>query len=251
MITKLCGILLISLSLALVYLFESSNGLTGAFRLFHWPAMVLTGFGPIGIILICSDWKEIQETLRLLFRTSLLNLRRKNEENSKNLHTMSQRYYLHGAKVFEEFTSPQLSPYLQRTLKRLSVRIPIADVRNLLGREAQKANEKSNQVIAIANLGVRMAPSVGMLGTILGMVQLLASLKDPSHIGSHMSLALLTTFYGLFFSLVLWTPIVQHLKALREAELNGYEQVLHWLELLEERKPTQYLSEQESAGAQS
>lgn len=243
MITKIFGLILVFCSLALVYFFESTGVLTGAFRIFHWPAITLTGIGPVGIILICSDWNSIREAFKLLFRVSLSKERSKIELEAKNLHDLSQRYYLQGVSAFENFSGAPISGYLQRTLKRLSSRIPISDVRDFLERERKRADEKLEQAVSIANLGVRMAPSVGMLGTIIGMVQLLASLSDPSQIGPHMSLALLTTFYGLFFSLVFWTPIVQHLKGIKEIDLDGYDQVLHWLELMEERKPSLYLAE--------
>jgi flagellar motor component MotA len=82
-----------------------------------------------------------------------------------------------------------------------------------------------------------------MLGTILGMVQLLSTLEDPAQIGSHMSLALLTTFYGLFFSLALWTPQQQKLERVMEVEADGYNQCLRWLEFLEKRKPSDYFAD--------
>jgi chemotaxis protein MotA len=246
MITKFFGFFILMSTLAVVYLFESSNSATGAFRILHWPAIILTGIGPVGILFISSDWPLIRETLQSVVRVSLATQRKKRDLESKTLHALSQRYYQHGARAFEEAQSHPISPYLERTLKRLATRIPMIDVRNFLERERDRVDERLEEIIGIARLGSQMAPSVGMLGTILGMVQLLASLKDPSHIGSHMSLALLTTFYGLFFSLVLWTPITQHLRSLRDLELDGYDRVLHWLELMQDRKPTQYLSESEN-----
>ena len=87
-----------------------------------------------------------------------------------------------------------------------------------------------------------------MLGTILGMVRLLESLQDPSQIGPHMSLALLTTFFGLFFSLILWTPLQQKIERVLDVELERFDQALRWLELLEKRKPADYFSDTVGAG---
>ena len=41
-----------------------------------------------------------------------------------------------------------------------------------------------------------MAPAFGMIGTLVGLVKMLANLSDPSSIGAGMAVALLTTFYG-------------------------------------------------------
>jgi chemotaxis protein MotA len=61
------------------------------------------------------------------------------------------------------------------------------------------------------------APAMGMLGTLIGLVQMLQNLSDPSTIGPSMAVALLTTFYGAFIANVVAIPIEGKLK-LRSAE---------------------------------
>jgi flagellar motor component MotA len=69
-------------------------------------------------------------------------------------------------------------------------------------------------------------------------------LKEPENIGSSMSVALVTTFYGLFFSLALWTPLQNHLNRLLDLKLRSFEQALHWLDLLQKRNPAAYLGDE-------
>lgn len=57
-----------------------------------------------------------------------------------------------------------------------------------------------------------MSPAFGMIGTILGLVLVLKSLDDPSQLGPRMSVALLSTFYGVVACYALWTPIVRKLE---------------------------------------
>ena len=56
------------------------------------------------------------------------------------------------------------------------------------------------------------SPAFGMLGTLIGLVQMLSKLQDPSSIGPSMAVALLTTFYGSFLSTMLFLPIAGKLK---------------------------------------
>jgi chemotaxis protein MotA len=247
MFTKLLGMTIFGGSLAIVFLFESSATANSAFRIFHWPAMVLTGIGPFGLVLLCTDHKVMRKTLQLLLGLSPVKLANKHEKALAVLQKMSQDLYTRGTKSLEGLDVRNFSPLFQRTVERLEVRMPTADIRELTRHERGRAEMRLSQSVHLLNLAVRLAPSVGMLGTILGMVRLLASLQDPSQIGSHMSLALLTTFYGLFFSLALWTPMAQRLERLLGVELSCYDQVAHFLELLEKRKPATYfvdLSEQ-------
>lgn len=61
------------------------------------------------------------------------------------------------------------------------------------------------------------APAFGMIGTLVGLVQMLATMADPSTIGPSMALALLTTLYGAVLANFIFLPLADKL-ALRSAE---------------------------------
>ena len=70
------------------------------------------------------------------------------------------------------------------------------------------------------------APAVGMLGTIIGLVQMLMQMEDPSQIGAPMALALLTTFYGTLVAYLVFLPIAGKLKTRSKQELLIKQMVL-------------------------
>ena len=63
----------------------------------------------------------------------------------------------------------------------------------------------------------RYAPAFGMIGTLIGLVAMLANMSDPSAIGAGMAAALLTTMYGAVVANVLFLPLADKL-ALRSEE---------------------------------
>lgn len=67
------------------------------------------------------------------------------------------------------------------------------------------------------------APAFGMLGTLIGLIQMLSQLHDPSSIGPAMSIALLTTFYGSLLSTMIFLPIAGKLKARTLVEVINLE----------------------------
>lgn len=67
--------------------------------------------------------------------------------------------------------------------------------------------------IAVFNRLGAVAPAFGMIGTLIGLVQMLARLDDPSAIGPAMAVALITTFYGALLANLLFLPIAGKLKA--------------------------------------
>ena len=57
------------------------------------------------------------------------------------------------------------------------------------------------------------SPAFGMLGTLIGLIQMLSKMQDPSSIGPSMAVALLTTFYGSLLSTMFFLPVAGKLKA--------------------------------------
>jgi chemotaxis protein MotA len=69
-----------------------------------------------------------------------------------------------------------------------------------------------------ASMGA-FAPAMGLIGTLIGLVQMLRSMEDPSSIGPAMALALITTFYGALMANLLFLPISGKLRTRSEEEL--------------------------------
>ena len=67
------------------------------------------------------------------------------------------------------------------------------------------------------------SPAFGMIGTLIGLVQMLNKLSDPSSIGPAMAVALLTTFYGVVLSTLVFLPIAGKLKARTMTEVINME----------------------------
>jgi len=63
------------------------------------------------------------------------------------------------------------------------------------------------------------APALGMIGTLIGLVQMLQTLDDPSKIGPAMAVALLTTFYGSILSNLVFLPVAGKLRTRSKEEV--------------------------------
>ncbi len=70
------------------------------------------------------------------------------------------------------------------------------------------------------------APAMGMIGTVIGLVQMLQSMDDPSSIGPSMAVALITTFYGAILANLLFNPMAGKLKTRSKEEVHLREMML-------------------------
>lgn len=81
----------------------------------------------------------------------------------------------------------------------------------------KERHERAQQIFKFMSA---TAPSMGLIGTIIGLVQMLQNLDDPDSIGPAMAVALLTTLYGAILAFVVYGPIGEKL-ANRTAEEVG------------------------------
>lgn len=85
-------------------------------------------------------------------------------------------------------------------------------VKTLLSKDKTLAEERhANGAQIFAALTV-MAPAMGMIGTLIGLVAMLANMDDPKSIGPAMAVALLTTLYGAVLANAITDPIADKLK---------------------------------------
>jgi chemotaxis protein MotA len=72
---------------------------------------------------------------------------------------------------------------------------------------------------AIFRFMAATAPAMGMIGTLIGLVNMLKNMSDPAAIGPAMAVALLTTFYGAVLAFLVFGPIADKLEARTKQEM--------------------------------
>ena len=99
------------------------------------------------------------------------------------------------------------------------------DVRNLMSLEIQYLQERHSTGKKILEFMGAAAPAFGMIGTLIGLVQMLRNLESPESIGSGMAVALLTTFYGAFAANLILIPLAGKLGIYSKAEVMSMEMI--------------------------
>src|SRR3990170_3864001 len=70
------------------------------------------------------------------------------------------------------------------------------------------------------------APTMGILGTVMGLISVLSHLSDPGNIGSSIAVAFVATFYGVFSANLMWLPLGGKLKTRSKEEQHMREVIL-------------------------
>jgi chemotaxis protein MotA len=99
-------------------------------------------------------------------------------------------------------------------------------IRVLMENELNQIQERHGTKIGLVNGWATLAPGLGMLGTVVGLIAMMKNLDDPSSIGPNMAVALITTLYGSIMANVLFIPIAGKLKGQDASEAKVKEMVI-------------------------
>ncbi|NOZ43399.1 MAG: flagellar motor protein MotA [Alphaproteobacteria bacterium] len=141
-----------------------------------WRLMVYTPHDPqeIGVTMI-----QIAETAR-----------------AKGIMTLEQ-----ASKAFDD------EPFLQKGLELTVDGAKTDDIESILRQEIYSTSSIQTKSVDLLRRAAEVAPAMGLIGTLVGLVQMLGHLSDPGTIGPAMAVALLTTFYGAILAHMILIPL--------------------------------------------
>lgn len=107
---------------------------------------------------------------------------------------------------------------LRKGVKMLVDGSTIEEAEQVIAQDIQSAMERNKRSAAILRKASEIAPAMGLIGTLIGLVQMLTELDDPANIGPFMAIALLTTLYGACLAFMVLTPLATKIERNSEEE---------------------------------
>jgi chemotaxis protein MotA len=112
------------------------------------------------------------------------------------------------------------NPFLEKGLQLLIDGVMGEQVVKLIKEDVMAMMDRHANGVLILRKAAELSPAMGLIGTLIGLVQMLGNLEDPSTIGPAMAVALLTTFYGALMSYMLFSPLATKLERNSREEVN-------------------------------
>lgn len=214
------------------------------YSVLHIPSIILVVVGTIGLAFASANYKDVFYTFFDMFRNPPSVMKKKIKYVQKNLEEITDNYYANGpAGAKSSIKIDSMPPKWDSIFAQLESKISPAEIIILLKRHATLYTMKIDNQIKFIKILKSSAPSLGMFGTILGLVKMLDDLSDFSTIGPNMSLALLTTLYGILMSILL-DPLISHLEEKRVNFLKSVEQSNFWLDSIIHKKPGFFMNQE-------
>ena len=103
-------------------------------------------------------------------------------------------------------------PYLRKGLQLTVDGLEPSAIQNIMETEIDNISTRHEVGVELLSAMATYSPALGLIGTVIGLVQMLRTMDDPSTIGPAMAIALITTFYGAVLANLVFLPLMGKLK---------------------------------------
>jgi len=181
------------------------------------PAMILVFGGTIGAAVaggLMSDAKAMPKSIIRAFTAKVGTP----DATVAIIVEMADRARRDGLLALEGEVSAVEDPFLRRALEMAVDGTDADEVADILGSEVDaKRGIDARGAKTFQDMG-GFAPTIGIIGTVIGLVLVLGDLSDPSTLGDKIASAFVATLWGVLTANVFWFPLANRLKRVSEVE---------------------------------
>ncbi len=179
---------------------------------FNIPSFLIVVLGTMTVTAISFSWEELLNAGKVI-GNSLFRTRLKANTYANQLMDIAVLAKNKGLLTLGTIESElRKDPHLYKSIQIVTDGYKPEEVEGILAQELDALIERHRRSANILRRGAEIAPAMGLIGTLIGLVQMLANLQDPETIGPAMAVALLTTFYGAILGTAVLSPMAAKLE---------------------------------------
>ncbi len=199
---------LLLISLLGILSIASSSTVLGFFNPF---GLCIVIGGTFAAALIQYSQADLQYALESAKR-ALFDLSATPLERMDYLKQLAQAVKRNGLIVLDREADMVRDPFLRFALEVAADGQPVEEIRRLLELEIQASRDRAERAADVFETMAIYSPAMGLIGTLLGLVEMLGNLQDAATVGPAMSVALLTTLYGAIIANFICAPMAGKLR---------------------------------------
>lgn len=156
---------------------------------------------------------------------------------------LGKKVRVQGIESIQEDIDQQNDHFLKSSLQLLVDKVSSHDLELILLENIKYIQKRHSLGILFFETMGKYAPAFGLFGTVVGLIKLLSDLSSPELFGQSMAMAMVTTFYGLLLSYLVFNPIAGRLKVLSFEESLQKEMLLVGILALANNDPPYVIKE--------
>jgi len=182
-------------------------------------SVLIVIFGTFFVTMACFSFSEVLSAQFAMLRTIFYSAEdvSKAAMNAVDIAEISRRK---GSLELDSYSHlTRHNPFLRDGVDMIVDHVNLDEIEGVLNNEVEAMTYRHAKSVAVLRKAAEVAPAMGLIGTLIGLVQMLGNLEDTSTIGPAMAVALLTTFYGAVISYMFFSPIASKLERNTRDEL--------------------------------
>jgi chemotaxis protein MotA len=189
------------------------------------PPIIIVFGGTIGAAMAGGGLKDFTSGFARI-KVALFNKTSPNDDAVRTLVGFAERARRDGLLALEETARTIEDPFLRKGIELAVDGTDPEELRDIMEADIQATRaEHQHGIKLFADMG-GYAPTLGIIGTVIGLVHVLSSLDDPSELGHLIAGAFVATLWGVMSANVFWLPISKKLKRVAEIELRRKDMLL-------------------------
>ncbi len=175
------------------------------------PALLIVLGGTFMVTTISYTFGEVIKAQSVMLRAILYHVDRPRDAALRMLNLAEQARSKGVLGLQQELDSLKADRFLHKSMTLVVDGTPGEEVERILTQEVEATSQRHQRSAGVLRRAGEVAPAMGLIGTLVGLVQMLGQLEDPSTIGPAMAVALLTTFYGAILANMVFNPLASKL----------------------------------------
>lgn len=180
------------------------------------PSVMIVFGGTLAATMIAYPLSDFLSIIKVTMKVFLFKIE-KTEDIIANLVEISNKARKGGLLSIESDIADTQDAYLAKALQMTVDGVKTGDIAAIMQKKMTLIKKEHKIGYSLYSSMGSFAPAFGMVGTLIGLVQMLANLDDPSTIGPKMAVAMITTFYGSVLANLFFIPMATKLEG-RSAE---------------------------------
>ena len=201
--------------------------------LFNPMAALLVFGGTFGATLITYQFRVLKAAPLVIFRVLFPPKSLQPEVVINKIVELAESAKRSGKSALQSEVETSKDKFLKDGIQMLLDGLDPTIIRENLEKTIIFTRRRHQQVSAVFRTMGTYAPIFGLLGTLIGVVQVLQNISDPASMGASMAIAVTTTFYGIFGTNFVFLPITGKLESQSNEEMINCEVVIEGILAIE------------------
>lgn len=196
--------------------------------LLNFPALCIVLGGTLGAVMVQTPFNTFKRAFRVL-PWIIRPPEYPYDQSREQLIELARKSRQFGLLSLEEHLEREKNPLMRQGLELLVVGVDKHNIRQVLESEIDRCEEQDMKAAHVFESMGGYSPTIGILGAVLGLIQVMRNLAEPSELGAGIAVAFVATIYGVGLANLVFLPVANKIKSCIAEQMHHDEMIVEGL----------------------